>query len=235
MALYIDTAFLDDITNVARTVPLAGVTTNPTIMLAARERGQNLDRQSLLVSLLHLPYVPNGLVFMQPGSMVEEEMFQEALASWQIAQPILESNPLRFIHKIPMTQAGMRVARQLKKMQPTPRIAFTAVTTAAQSYVAAMAGADFVIPYFNRLERSGIDAGERIAAMAALLHNQHLPTRILAASIKSPSEVVSALSAGAHDITAAPQVLLDMVSDPQTEEAIEKFAQDWQKQQSRSG
>ncbi len=229
MGLYIDTAFLEDITPIARTVPLAGVTTNPTIILAARERGQNLDRRSLIVSLLNLPYVPGGLVFMQPGSLLEEEMFQEALAAWQIAQHIFESNPQRFIHKIPMTQAGMRVARQLKMMQPTPRVAFTAVTTAAQSYVAAMAGADFVIPYYNRLERSGIYASERIAEMAALLHKQHLHTRILAASIKSSSEAVSALSAGAHDITAAPQVLLDMVSDPQTDEAIEKFAQDWQK------
>jgi len=34
MALYVDSAFLDDITNVARTVPLAGVTTNPTILLS---------------------------------------------------------------------------------------------------------------------------------------------------------------------------------------------------------
>jgi TalC/MipB family fructose-6-phosphate aldolase len=229
MALYIDTAFLDDITNIARTIPLAGVTTNPTILLAARERGQNLDLQSLIVGLLHLPYISNGLIFMQPGSMVEEELFQEALTNWQIAQPILGADTARFIHKIPMTQAGMRVARQLKKMQPTSRIAFTAVTTAAQAYTAATAGADFVIPYFNRLERSGAGAGARIAAMAALLHKQHLPTRILAASIKSPSEAVSALSAGAHDITAAPQVLLDMVSDPQTDEAIEKFALDWQK------
>ncbi|HEY6406576.1 MAG TPA: transaldolase family protein [Ktedonobacteraceae bacterium] len=229
MALYVDTAFLDDITHIACTIPLAGITTNPTILLAARQRGQNLDRQSLIVGLLHLPYIPNGLIFMQPGSMVEEELFQEALTNWQIAQPILGSNIARFIHKIPMTQAGMRVARQLQKMQPAPRIAFTAVTTAAQAYTAAMAGADFVIPYFNRLERSGVGAGARIAAMATLLHKQHLPTRILAASIKSPSEAVSALSAGAHDITAAPQVLLDMVSDPQTDEAIEKFALDWQK------
>ena len=38
MALYIDSAFLDDITNVVRTVPLAGATTNPTILLAALER-----------------------------------------------------------------------------------------------------------------------------------------------------------------------------------------------------
>ena len=45
--------------------------------------------------------------------------------------------------------------------------------------------------------------------------------------IKSPQEATSVLLAGAHDITAPPQVLLDMVRDPQTEEAIENFAQDW--------
>src|SRR5437773_5627210 len=127
-----------------------------------------------------------------------------------------------------MTQTGLRMARQLSKLLPTQCIAFTAVTTTTQAYIAAMARADFVITYFNRLQRSGIDASQRIAEMAALLHKQHLPTRILVASIKSPSEAVSALTAGAHDITAAPQVLLDMVSDPQTDEAIKKFAQDWQ-------
>ena len=73
------------------------------------------------------------------------------------------------------------------------------------------------------------DAGERIAEMAELLHSQSLPTRILAARIKSPAEAVRALLAGAHDITAAPQVLLDMVSDPQMDEVIGEFAHDWQK------
>ncbi len=85
------------------------------------------------------------------------------------------------------------------------------------------------IPYYNRLLRAGVDANERIAQMAELIYNQKLPTRILAASIKSPQEATSALLAGAHDITASPQVLLDMVHDPQTEEAIENFAQDWMK------
>ena len=59
--------------------------------------------------------------------------------------------------------------------------------------------------------------------------NQQLPTRILEASIKSLQEAISALAAGAHDITVAPQVLFDMITDPQTDEAVEKFNQDWQK------
>jgi len=41
MALYIDSAFLDDITNVTRTVPLAGVTTNPTILLSLLKIGKS--------------------------------------------------------------------------------------------------------------------------------------------------------------------------------------------------
>ena len=221
MALYIDCAYLPDIIEVTRTVPLAGATTNPTILLMARERGQNLRPQGVLSELLRSI---DGIIFMQPGATEDEEMYAEALAYIQAA-------PDRVIPKIPMNSSGMRVARRLKHEQH--RLAFTAVTTVAQAYSAAMIQADFVIPYYNRLERAGVDASERIAEMFELFHNQQLPTRILAASIKSPGDAVSALAAGAHDITAAPQVLLDMVSDPQTDEAIEKFTQDWRKMNMR--
>ena len=217
MAFYIDSAFLDDITNIARTVPLAGVTTNPTILLAALERGQALTPLSLLNKLLH---VIDGTIFMQPGETEEERMYRQALT-------YIEADPARVIPKIPMMQTGMRVARKLK--QQNHRIAFTAVTSVAQAYNAAMVQADFIIPYYNRLQRSGVDAAERISQMAELLYNDRLSTRILVASIKSPQEATDALLAGAHDLTIAPQVLLDMVGDPLSEEAIEKFSQDWQK------
>jgi len=217
MALYVDSAYLDDIVNVAQTVPLAGITTNPTILLAAQERGQKLSPENVLKELLDKL---DGTIFMQPGVTEEEEMYRQAMS-------YIEAAPLRVIPKIPMTQAGMRVVRSLKRQSYS--IAFTAVTSVAQAYSAAVVQADFIIPYYNRLERSGIDASERISQMAELLHNARFATRILAASIKSPTDAVCALCAGAHDITAAPQVLLDMVSDPQTDEAIEKFTQDWQK------
>jgi TalC/MipB family fructose-6-phosphate aldolase len=217
MALYIDSAFLNDIMNVSRTVPLAGVTTNPTILLAARERGQTLPTLQLLRELLR---TFAGSIFMQPGEVDAEQMLQQASS-------FVEIDKDRVIAKIPMTKAGMQVARRLK--QDKYHVAFTAVTSVAQAYSAAMSQADFIIPYFNRLERAGIDATERIAEMAELFHNQLVPTRILVASIKSPQEAVAALAAGAHDITAIPQVLLDMVIDPLTEEAVERFTQDWQK------
>src|SRR5258706_5886260 len=214
MALSIDSAYLPDSIEVARTVPVAGVTTNPTLLLQAQERGQDLNPEQLLNELLH---AIGGTIFMQPGAATEEEMYEQALAYMQTA-------PHRVIPKIPMTQVGMRVAKKLHRHA----MAFTAVTSVAKAYSAAVLKAYFIIPYYNRLERLGVDAGKRLAEMAAVLSQQELPTRILAASIKSPGEAVSALLAGAHDITAAPRVLLEMVSDPHTEAAVEQFTQDWQ-------
>ena len=222
MALYVDSAYLDDITNVARTVPIAGVTTNPTILLAARERGQKLPPLELANRLLQHPDLNDATIFMQPGDTSEEGMYTQAAEFTQFG-----SASRRIVHKIPMNHAGMRAARRL--IAQGRRVAFTAVTTVAQAYTAAMAGAEYVIPYYNRLERSGIDASERIAEMADLLHNHQLPTRILVASVKTKSDARCALLAGAHDITATPPVLMDMVSDPLTDDAVEKFAQDWGK------
>ncbi|HLL80173.1 MAG TPA: transaldolase family protein, partial [Ktedonobacteraceae bacterium] len=138
-----------------------------------------------------------------------------------------QAAPERVIPKIPMTHTGMRVARRLKAQGA--RVAFTAVTTVAQAYGAALISAEYVIPYFNRLQRSGIDAGQRISEMADVLHNMGSQTRILTASIKSTEEAASALLSGSDDLTIAPQALLNMLSDPLTEEAIERFEQDWQK------
>src|SRR5690349_4524335 len=102
MALYIDSAYLDDIIAVARTLPLAGVTTNPTILLAARERGQAHSPQALLGRLLA---TVSGDIFMQPSLANEKQAFQDALHFKQVA-------PDRVVLKIAMTQAGLRLVQQ---------------------------------------------------------------------------------------------------------------------------
>ena len=53
-------------------------------------------------------------------------------------------------------------------------------------------------------------------------------TRILTASIKTVDDAGRALLAGSDDLTVALQALLDMLTDPITEEAIERFTRDWQ-------
>ena len=216
MALYVDSALLNSIMDVARTVPLAGVTTNPSILLAAQTQGQMLGPMEVLRELLERM---EGDIFMQPGATDEEEMYRQALSYIEVA-------PQRVIPKIPMTHVGMRVARRLKSDRY--RLAFTAVTSVTQAYSAAMIKADYVIPYYGRLERAGIDAGQRISEMADVLHNAGGATRILAASVKSVEDASFALLAGSDDLTVAPEVLLEMPVDPMTEEAVVKFTHDWQ-------
>ncbi len=217
MALYIDSASLEDITAVARILPLAGVTTNPTLLLAARQQGQNLTVREVLVQILE---ILNGTIFMQPSMQQEESTYREVMTYIDIA-------PKHVVPKIPITQMGVSVAMRVKNNGY--RVAFTAVTSVAQAYTAAMVGADFIIPYYNRMQRCGVDAAERVLQMAKVMSNQQQPTRILAASIKTRIEAANALLAGAHDLTAPRQILLEMIVDPDTEEAVQRFEQDWQK------
>ena len=221
MALYIDSAFLDDITTVAQSLPIAGVTTNPTLLLAAWQQGQHLKAQAFLESVLGME-VFQGTIFMQPGMQREEDTYQEAMEYIGLA-------PERVIPKIPLTQMGVAVATRIKR--EGCRIAFTAVTTVAQASIAAMVEADFIIPYYNRLQRSGIDASERVSCMAKVLQSQGSGkgTRILAASIKSAQEATKALLAGAHDLTVPRQIVREMIFDPDTEDALNRFELDWQK------
>jgi len=148
------------------------------------------------------------------------------------AMSYIQADALRVIPKIPMNHIGMRVARRLKAQRY--RIAFTAVVTIAQAYSAALISTDFVIPYFNRMERSGIDAAQRISEMADVLHNMQTtqttgPTRILTASIKTREEAALALLAGSDDLAVTSELLLDLLTEALSAEAIERFAQDWQK------
>ena len=214
MGLYIDCAYLDDII-AAQTIPVLGVTTNPTLQLEAQRRGQTYSPKEVA---MHLLEQTNGIIFMQPSIYEIETAYQEAIEYIQL-------NPERVFPKIPMTQLGLVLAQRLTRQGY--RFAFTTVTSVSQAYIAAMAGATHIIPFYNRLRRSGVDPIERISHMARVISST--PTRIMASSIKTTAEAAEALCAGAHDLTIPPHLLQSMVNDPESEEAIAHFQQDYQK------
>jgi transaldolase len=92
-----------------------------------------------------------------------------------------------------------------------------------------MAGAGWVIPYFCRLRQAGLDVSQIIADMSHLLTSQRSATRILAASLKTPGDVIEATLAGADDVTAPPSVIEAMAVHEMTESAVKQFASDYQK------
>jgi TalC/MipB family fructose-6-phosphate aldolase len=216
MGLYVDSAFLPDVERVCSKLMLDGATTNPSILLQASQRGQQLNDTQVLQALLQ---VCPGSIFMQPVG-------ETASAMQRVAEGYIEAAPERVVAKLPLTPVGMEVARALRSAGA--RFSFTCVFTVMQAYAGAMAGAQYVIPYFGRLRRSGQDACERIEGMAHLL-NTHAPqTRVLAASIKNPTDAAESLLAGAHDLTAAPEVLDALLADPLTDVAVAQFQRDWE-------
>jgi TalC/MipB family fructose-6-phosphate aldolase len=225
MALYVDSALLDDVARLQRVYPLAGATTNPSILLAAIQCGQRLSDIEVLRGLLDLGL---GHVFMQPVGATADELRVGGTR-------YVDLDGARVVLKLPMTVAGLEAARVLTR--EGAHIAFTAVYSVPQTFSAVAAGADWIIPYFGRLRRAGIDACQRVNHMARLVaasqggHSAATITRILAASMKTPADIVEATLAGAHDITAQPAVIQALAEDPLTTAAIAQFEADWQQAQ----
>lgn len=219
MALFVDCAVVDEVAALAATYPLAGVTTNPTLRLAAVERGQRLDELELGRALLG---ACNGVIFIQPAA-------PDAQALANAALQLVALDSARVVIKLPTNTAGLGAAARLGPA--AVRFAFTAVYSLAQAFTAAMAGAEWLIPYFDRMRRSGTDAATTLRQMRDTIHGQAMPanTRLLAASLKSPSQVAEALLAGADDITVPPEVLRALAEDPSSEVAIAQFDHDAQR------
>ncbi|HEU5348785.1 MAG TPA: transaldolase family protein [Ktedonobacterales bacterium] len=216
MALLVDSAWLEDVTQICRDFPVRGVTTNPTIVLEAVERGQRLALDDLARQLLASC---SGPVFLQPVADGADELVVVGRASMAI-------DPARIVLKLPMTAEGMRAGKTLSG--EGARIAYTAVYTLPQAYSGLLAGAEWIIPYFGRLRRAGLDACDRIGEMARLLRTQRAETRLLVASLKSPDDVIEATLAGAHDIAAQPNVIRGLLQSPLTNDALAGFSRDWQ-------
>ncbi|HLU32024.1 MAG TPA: transaldolase family protein, partial [Acidimicrobiia bacterium] len=84
----------------------------------------------------------------------------------------------------------------------------------------------FVSPFIGRLNDAGQDGMEVVRESVAIFETFHLPTQVLAASIRGTRDVTEAALAGAHIATIPPAVLYQMVHHPLTDTGIERFLAD---------
>jgi transaldolase len=125
--------------------------------------------------------------------------------------------------KIPCTIQGLEFAARISG---DAIVAVTGVFTPGQAYLAAQAGAQYVIPYVNRVTRFTGDGPGLIDSMADILD----PTEceILAAGIKSPAEAVETLLAGADHVSLPLDVILGLAENALTEKAVTDFEAAWE-------
>ncbi|WJV59668.1 fructose-6-phosphate aldolase [Pectobacteriaceae bacterium C111] len=211
MELYLDTADVAAVQRLARVFPLAGVTTNPSIVAHA---GKPID---VLLPELKEALGGKGRLFAQVLATTAEGMVNHARQLRCIIDDV--------VIKVPVTREGLAAIKILKS-EDIPTLG-TAVYGAGQGLLSALAGAEYVAPYVNRLDAQGGDGIQMVKDLQQLLSLHAPDSRILAASFKTARQVMACLLAGCQCITLPPDVAEQFISMPAVEAAVEKFEKDW--------
>ncbi|EKT59887.1 transaldolase family protein [Providencia sneebia] len=212
MELYIDSADCTAIAELAKMIPINGVTTNPSIMAKA-----GVDPIEVLTDLRKI-LGEHALLFAQVLATNTSDIIKEA--------QYLHNLDANMIVKIPANLAGIAAINELKKQEI--RTLATAVYSTSQAIMAAFAGAEYIAPYFNRMDNNGIDAKKVITEIQQFIQLQKIDCKILAASFKNTHQVVDCLLAGATAVTLPVDVLHNMVNSALADNAINDFCRDWQ-------
>ena len=204
MALYLDSALVDEATQAASLGFLAGATTNPTLIARAGRPAQEV--------IADLCATLPGTIFHQVCAAPGPDLDAEIDLFRQISE--------RVAFKLPCTLDYARRATALAREGVV--VAMTAVYSPAQAYLAAQTGAAYAIPYVNRATRYCGSGPGLVAEMAAILEGTGC--EILAASVKTPAEAAEALIAGAHHLSLPWEVLAAMAHHDLTDLALQEFA-----------
>jgi transaldolase len=205
MAIYLDSAIHDQVREAMAWGFLTGVTTNPALLATA-----GADALDALQPLCQL--VP-GQVFFQLTTHSVQSMLLQAQAAFSVS-------PSQIVLAVPCTMAGLQAVSRLSLEFPC---AVTAVFSPAQAYLAKEAGARYVLPYVNRateLLGDGITLVDEISQV--LVGDGPNSIQIVAADIKTSSEAVAALKAGAHHLALPFELVKRMAHHPLSDQALQE-------------
>lgn len=210
MKLFIDTANVEEIRKANDLGVVCGVTTNPSLI--AKEGKVFKDVVTEITSIV------DGPISAEVIGIEADKMVAEALELAKIHKNI--------VIKIPMTADGLKAVKQLSAKGIHTNV--TLIFSPAQALLAARAGASYVSPFVGRLNDISSDGNKLIEAIAAMFDIHGINTEIIAASIRSPEDVVDAALAGAHIATVPYKVICQMICHPLTDAGIARFLKDWE-------
>ncbi len=217
MKIFLDTANLGEIREIAAWGILAGVTTNPSLL--AKEKGADFRATiAEICQLVNGPVSAEVIATDVPAMLAEARQY----AAW---------HP-NVVVKIPLIPNGISAAAVLARegIQTNVTLCFNA----NQALFAALAGATFVSPFVGRLDDISEDGMGLIRDIVRIYRNYDLRTQVLAASIRHPRHITDAALAGADVATIPTAVLKQAIKHPLTDAGLEKFLSDWKKREAES-
>jgi len=216
MKIFIDTADLDEIKELASWGIIDGATTNPTLV---KRSGRSFEE-----IINEIFKIVDGAISLEVISEKSEDMVKEAKS---LVSRVSEKYRKNVAIKIPMTSEGLKAVKKLKKEKIKTNV--TLVFSANQALLAAKAGASFVSPFIGRLDDIGQEGMKIVEEIMEIFVNYDIETEIIVASIRHPMHVIEAARLGADIATIPPAVIRKMVKHSLTDLGIESFSKDWEK------
>lgn len=204
--LLLDSAHVEMARRAAALGFVRGATTNPTLMAETGRRAEDVIAEFADV-------LPGPIFYQLVGETAAEREAE--------AHRFAALRPGRVALKVPCTTDNLALVARLTAGGLA--CAMTAIFSPGQAMLAAEAGALYLIPYVNRTTRLYGDGVGLVHQMREVVDALGTPTRILAASVKSPEEAVAALVAGAHGLTLPLAVIEALGEYPGSHAAIEEF------------
>lgn len=212
MKFFVDTGDIDEITALAATGMVDGVTTNPSLIAKSGRDFKDVIQQ--------ICTIVDGPVSAEVAATDYETMRKEA--------EIIRKWGDNIAVKVPLTEDGLRVCKELSDDGTLVNV--TLCFSPAQAILAAKAGAAFVSPFVGRLDDISQDGLQLISDIVRIYDNYpQFDTEVLVASIRNPLHIVDSAKMGAHVITAPPAVIRQLYKHPLTASGLAAFVEDWKK------
>ncbi|HEV8675959.1 MAG TPA: fructose-6-phosphate aldolase [Methylomirabilota bacterium] len=211
MKIFLDTANLKELQDVADMGLLDGVTTNPSLI--AKEKRPFRDLVDEICRIVE------GVVNLEVTATDTAGMVSEGRELAKIAPNV--------VVKLPTTSEGVKALRILTREGLKTNL--TLCFSPTQALLVAKAGATYVSPFLGRLDDIAHVGMDLIRTIRTIYDNYDFKTQILAASLRNPLHIVDAATAGA-DVATMPYAVFQMLlKHPLTDIGLKKFLDDWQK------
>ena len=213
MKYLIDSANLDEIRALSEYLPIAGVTSNPSIV----------KKEGSVPFFAHMREIRSIIGNLRPLHIQVTATDYDGMM--RDAEAVFRHVDEKVFIKVPVDFEGVKVIKALRRQGAN--VTATAVYGMDQAFMALEAGADCIAPYYNRMEALGVDAASVIGNIAGIIAHYGYETEILAASFKQPAQIDRAILAGAHSVTVAPDVLRGIFAKQVVADAVQAFSDDW--------
>ena len=210
MKLFIDTANIDEIREIAELGVICGVTTNPSLIAK--------EGRDIVSAMKEITEIVDGPISAEVMALECNEMVKESEELVNIHKNI--------VIKLPMCKEGLKAVKILSQKGIKTNV--TLIFSSVQALMAARAGATYVSPFVGRLDDIGTVGIDLISQVSEIFKIHNIQTEIISASIRHPMHVHESALAGADIATIPYNLYNQMFNHPLTTSGIEKFVKDYE-------